>query len=43
MSSKTISADFLFESKYLTINGSKIHYVDEGAGDPILFIHGNQT
>lgn len=43
MSSKSISADFLFESKYLTVNGSKIHYVDEGAGDPILFIHGNPT
>jgi len=43
MSSKTISADFLFESKYLSISSSKIHYVQEGTGDPILFIHGNLT
>lgn len=38
-----ISTDFPFESKYLNIKGSKIHYVDEGEGDPILFIHGNPT
>ncbi|MCH8127552.1 haloalkane dehalogenase, partial [candidate division KSB1 bacterium] len=24
-------------------HGSKMHYVDEGAGDPILFLHGNPT
>lgn len=41
--SKTISADFPFQSNYLTIYGSKIHYIDEGVGDPILFLHGNPT
>ena len=40
---KEISAEFPFESKYLEVKGSKIHYIDEGAGDPILFIHGNPT
>lgn len=39
----TISAEFPFESKYLQVKGSKIHYIDEGAGDPMLFIHGNPT
>jgi len=39
----TISADFPFESKYVEIHGSKIHYIDEGSGDPILFLHGNPT
>lgn len=38
-----ISAEFPFESKYVDINGSKIHYVDVGEGDPILFLHGNPT
>ena len=43
MASKAISADFPFESKYIEVHGSKIHYVDEGSGDPILFLHGNPT
>jgi haloalkane dehalogenase len=38
---KNISAEFPFESKYLEVNGSKIHYIEEGEGDPILFLHGN--
>ncbi len=41
--SKTISAGFPFESKYLAVKGNKIHYIDEGEGDPILFLHGNPT
>jgi haloalkane dehalogenase len=36
-----ISADFPFESKYIDVHGSKMHYIDEGEGDPILFLHGN--
>ncbi len=40
---KVISSEFPFESKYIDINGSKIHYIDEGNGDPILFLHGNPT
>lgn len=36
-------AAFDFESHYVSINGYKIHYVEEGQGDPILFIHGNPT
>ncbi len=42
-SSKEISPEFPFESKYVEIHGSKMHYVDEGSGDPILFLHGNPT
>jgi len=38
-----ISAEFPFESKFVEVHGSKLHYVDEGAGDPILFLHGNPT
>ncbi|MFQ6083397.1 MAG: haloalkane dehalogenase [Candidatus Aminicenantia bacterium] len=38
-----ISVDFLYKSNYVEVCGSKIHYVDEGSGDPILFLHGNPT
>ena len=40
---KSISHEFPFESKYLEVYGSNIHYIDEGEGDPILFLHGNPT
>ena len=43
MASHAISAAFPFESKYVEVHGSKMHYIDEGAGDPILFLHGNPT
>lgn len=38
-----ISADFPFESKFLSVYGSSIHYIEEGEGNPILFLHGNPT
>lgn len=40
---QNISPDFPYESNYLEVLGSKLHYVDEGSGDPILFLHGNPT
>lgn len=40
---ESISADFPFESKYVEVNGSRLHYVEEGSGDPIVFLHGNPT
>lgn len=43
MNVKTISTDFPFESKYIEILESKMHYIDIGEGDPILFLHGNPT
>ncbi len=39
-----VNADFPFQSKFLSIDGSKIHYVEEGRGEnPVLFLHGNPT
>ena len=38
-----ISADLPFESKFIDVHGSKIHYVEHGEGDPVLFLHGNPT
>ncbi len=40
---KIISAEFPFKSNYVDILGSRIHYIDEGSGDPVLFLHGNPT
>ncbi|WP_040699123.1 alpha/beta fold hydrolase [Nocardia vinacea] len=34
---------FPFESRFVTIDGHTIHYVDEGAGPTLLFLHGNPT
>ncbi len=34
---------FPFESHWFGAPGGRIHYVDEGEGPPILFLHGNPT
>jgi haloalkane dehalogenase len=34
---------FPFESRYLDLNGRRMHYVDEGRGSPVLMVHGNPT
>ena len=38
-----ISSKFPFESKFANVSGRKIHYVEQGKGHPILFLHGNPT
>jgi haloalkane dehalogenase len=32
-----------FTSHFLDVGGPRLHYVDEGAGDPVLMLHGNPT
>ncbi|MES2620042.1 MAG: alpha/beta fold hydrolase [Bacteroidota bacterium] len=32
--------EYPFTNRYLNIDGHKIHYIDEGKGDTILFVHG---
>lgn len=32
-----------FEDRYVDVEGNTVHYVDEGAGPTILFLHGNPT
>ena len=41
--SEHISAEFPYDPHFVEIKGSKIHYIDEGSGDPVLFLHGNPT
>src|SRR4249920_1777370 len=37
------SGVYPFESRYVSIGGHRIHYIEEGKGDPVLFLHGNPT
>ena len=32
-----------FKPHYMEINGMRVHYVDEGKGDPILCAHGEPS
>jgi haloalkane dehalogenase len=32
-----------FESHYADVSGTRVHYVDEGSGPPLLLLHGNPT
>ena len=40
---QSISPKFPFESHYVDIYGSQMHYIDVSTGDPIVFLHGNPT
>ena len=37
------SVAFPFESRFVDVLGLRIHYVEEGRGMPVLFVHGNPT
>jgi haloalkane dehalogenase len=43
MPTTPISSDFPFTSKFAEVHGVRMHYIEEGTGDPILFLHGNPT
>jgi len=32
-----------YAPRFASVNGWRMHYVDEGAGDPVLLLHGNPT
>jgi len=38
-----ISSEFPYQHKFVEIHGSNMAYIDEGEGDPILFLHGQPT
>lgn len=35
--------DFPYEPRYVDVDGLRVAYVDEGAGQPVLFLHGEPT
>jgi haloalkane dehalogenase len=36
-------AGYPFTSRFLALSAGRLHYVDEGAGPPVLFVHGTPT
>jgi haloalkane dehalogenase len=40
---EAIPAQFPFSSHFVEVYGHQIHYIDEGQGEPILFLHGDPT
>jgi len=40
---ETFSGSFPFKPNYLDLSYFKMHYVDEGEGDPIVMLHGDPT
>ena len=44
MTNRSVIRDlYPFESKYTTIGGQRLHYIDEGQGPAIVLLHGNPT
>lgn len=39
-----VKALYPFQSRFLDLpDGNRVHYVDEGEGEPVVFVHGNPT
>jgi pimeloyl-ACP methyl ester carboxylesterase len=38
-----VRADWRHEPHFARVNGWRMHYVDEGRGDPVVLLHGNPT
>lgn len=36
-------SEYPFKSNYFDINGQKLHFIDEGKGETILFVHGTPS
>ncbi len=34
-----ISPDFPYKSKFIEVLDSEMHYIEDGSGEPILFLH----
>jgi len=35
--------EYPFDPHFLAVDGGRLHYVDEGSGEPIVFVHGQPT
>ena len=36
-------SEYPFAPEYFSINGNKLHYIDEGQGETILYVHGTPS
>jgi pimeloyl-ACP methyl ester carboxylesterase len=43
LDNETFDGTFPFKPNFTLINGFRMHYVDEGQGEPIIFCHGEPT
>ncbi|HKX16949.1 MAG TPA: alpha/beta fold hydrolase [bacterium] len=41
--SETFAGTFPFTPHYHAVNGVRLHYVDEGRGEPVVLVHGDPT
>ena len=39
----TVRFEYPFTSRYITVDGVRLHYLDEGKGPPVWLMHGNTT
>ena len=39
----TVRFEYPFQSRYATVDGVRLHYLDEGQGPPIWLMHGNTS
>jgi pimeloyl-ACP methyl ester carboxylesterase len=40
-SGRVAHGEWPYEPRYKRVNGWRMHYIDEGAGDPVVLLHGN--
>ena len=40
---ESVRQQWPFQPRFARVNGWRMHYVDEGAGDPVVLLHGNPT
>ena len=38
-----VRAQWPWAPRFATVNGWRMHYIDEGVGDPVVLLHGNPT
>jgi haloalkane dehalogenase len=36
-----VHKEWPYQSRFKRVNGWRMHYLDEGAGDPVVLLHGN--
>lgn len=41
--SPSSTPQYPFRSGHVSVRGHRIHYVEHGDGEPVLFVHGNPT
>lgn len=40
---ETFNGSYPFEPNFLELGNLKMHYVDEGEGEPVVMLHGDPT